>query len=74
MTHHPSPEGSRHDVLLMEPDEAETSQTTPLTEGSFCHFCQKPVSDFLRRDFLGPDRGNSLATKLFRSKSLIQNE
>lgn len=72
VTDQTSLENRPHDVLPVEPNEIETPQTAPWTEGNFCHFCKKPVSDFLRRDFLGSDRGKALVTKLFRSKSLIK--
>jgi len=72
VTDHASLENSRHDVLPAQASEAETPQVAPSTEKNLCHFCKKPVSDFLRHDFLGPDRGNSLTLKLFRSKSLTK--
>ncbi|MCH8049712.1 hypothetical protein IH979_03335 [Patescibacteria group bacterium] len=72
VTDHTSPENNPHDVLPVEPNEIKTPQTAPPTEGNFCHFCKKPVSDFLRPNFLDSDRGISLTTKLFRKKSLIK--
>ena len=63
VTHQGSPENSSHDVLLVEPNEAKPVKTTTLPDESCCHFCKKPVSKFLRRDFLRRDRGNLLATE-----------
>lgn len=71
VTDQASLENSPHDVLPSEPNEIEPSQLVPSTVGNCCHFCKKPVSDFLRREFLGSNRWNSLGRKRFRSKTLI---
>ena len=72
MTHHTSLENSPYDVLPVESKEGKIPQLSLLPEGNCCHFCKKPVSDFLRPHLLGSDRGNSLTTKLFRRKILIK--
>lgn len=72
VTDQSSLENTSHDVLPVESDEVNISPSTPLIEGTCCHFCKKTVSDFLRYDFLGSDRGNSLTTKYFRTKNPIK--
>ncbi len=73
VTDHPSLENSDHDVLPAGPNESKTPQTDPIEKEICCHFCKKAVSEFIRFNFLGADRGNSLSTKCFRSKSLKIN-
>jgi len=56
VTHPGSPENNNHDLLLMPPDEAKTPTPTTWTQEHYCHFCKKPVPDFLRRRFLGREQ------------------
>ena len=71
-TDHTSLRDGSHDVLPAEPDEVAMLQTATVTDNNFCHFCKKPIADFLRRNFLGADRGNPSIIKLFRPKSLTR--
>lgn len=70
VTEQGSPENSVHDVLHVEPTEVEISQSEPVIEKQLCHFCKKPTSEFLRRNFLDPDRDNVFVTKRFRANIL----
>ncbi len=68
VTDHTSLENDSHDVLPVEQNEEQIPQTARLTEEKLCHFCKKPVSDSLRRNFLGPNRG-IINRKIFRRKN-----
>lgn len=52
VTYQGSPETTTRDVLSSNPARTENALADIITDELCCHFCQKPVSDFLRNRFL----------------------